>query len=526
MTMGFFGLTGPALARARIVLIVVPAFLLFGFNQSNIGGVLQYPSFIKYFPGLDTANTEGSTKSTNAKVQGTVVAIYTIGCLIGALGVTQVGNRIGRRKSLILVSIVATVGLLIQATSFSLGQLVFGRILSGIGNGGVNAIVPVWQSECTKPRSRGKNVVIIGIFIATGIAAAGWTNYGLSHLSHSEVAWRLPLCLPIIFTLILIFATWWFPESPRWLISRGRDEEARAAMVTLAGPKNANHEGITQEIRAISNALQEASTSERGFSDLFKHNRQRLFYRLCLAVGINFAAQMTGANAISYYGTTIFQASLGLPEQRASLLNAGVLTWKIFAAVSAYLTVDRFGRRPLFVISGLGMGVSMASLAVSVWVLQDHYTYAASVAATFFLFFYMTFFPLGFLGANFLYSTEIAPQDLRMHLSAIGTATHWLFNFVIAEITPVAFVTIKYRYYIVYAVIAFSVSMLIFFFFPETKGFSLEEMDNLFREPEHWWQVTKYSQALRKCGVLELEVGEKVEMVHHIEQPEKSAVNE
>jgi hypothetical protein len=113
-----------------------------------------------------------------------------------------------------------------------------------------------------------------------------------------------------------------------------------------------------------------------------------------------------------------------------------------------------------------------------------------------------------------------------MHLSAIGTATHWLFNFVIAEITPVSFVTIKYRYYIVYAVISISVSMLIFFFFPETKGLSLEEMDNLFREPEHWWQVTKYSQALRKCGVLELEVEGKMDTVLHIEQPEKLTVTE
>jgi hypothetical protein len=138
----------------------------------------------------------------------------------------------------------------------------------------------------------------------------------------------------------------------------------------------------------------------------------------------------------------------------------------------------------------------------------------------------MTFFPLGFLCANFLYSTEIAPQDLRMHLSAIGTATHWLFNFVIAEITPIAFVTIKYRYYIVYAVIAASVAILIFFFFPETKSLSLEEMNYLFQEPEHWWQVTNYSNALRKCGGLDLETSEKLEAVRHIEEAEIRGVDE
>lgn len=412
---------------------------------------------------------------------------------------------------MIVVATVATIGLLIQATSYSLDQLIVGRIVSGIGTGGVNAVVPVWQSECTKPKSRGKNVVIIGIFIASGIAIAGWVNVGLSFLEENEVSWRLPLALPIIFTLMLMAFAMSFPESPRWLISRGLKTEARAAIYTLSGKDSASHEAVTLEIESISVALQEASNSERGFCDFFKRAPQRLFYRLCLAVGINFCAQMTGANVISYYGKTIFQESLGLEANKAALLNAGVLTWKIFAATSAYLSVDRFGRKPLFIISCLGMAVSMAGLAGTVWAIDNHYSLGASVAATFFLFFYMSFFPLGFLGANFLYSAEIAPQDLRIHLAAIGTATHWLFNFVIAEITPIAFVTIKWRYYIVYAVIGLSVTSVVFFLVPETKGLSLEDMDNLFSDPEHWWQVTAYARSSRRSVMLEQNVAKKVD---------------
>ncbi|BCR87311.1 uncharacterized protein ACHE_31298A [Aspergillus chevalieri] len=222
-------LTGSSLARARVYLIIVPAFLLFGYNQSNIGGVLDYPSFVKHFPPIDTTSTSDSVETRNATVQGTVVAIYTIGCLIGALGVTQLGNRIGRRKSLLVVAAVAAIGLTIQATSYSIGQLVVGRIISGIGTGGVNAVVPVWQSECTKPKSRGKNVVIIGIFISSGIAIAGWVNFGLSFMQENEMSWRLPLALPTIFTLMLMAFTMSFPESPRWLVSKGLREEAHTA---------------------------------------------------------------------------------------------------------------------------------------------------------------------------------------------------------------------------------------------------------------------------------------------------------
>jgi sugar porter (SP) family MFS transporter len=437
-----------------------------------------------------------------------VVAIYTLGCLCGALGISQLGNRIGRRKSLIVAAAVATIGIIIQASSYSLGQLVTGRIISGIGNGAVNTIVPVWLSECTKAKNRGKNVVVLGVFIAIGIASAGWVNFGLSFVSHNEVAWRLPLALPIIFTAMLMAFAMSFPESPRWLISKGKIQEARQSMIELAGPKHINHEALGIEINSI--ASQGTVRSERGFKDFFKREPQRLFYRLCLAVAVNFCAQMTGANVISYYGTTIFKESLGLPSEKAALLNAGVLTWKIFAATSAFLTVDRLGRKPLFMAAGAGMGISMAGLAGTVWAIDYRYTFGASVAATFFLFLYMAFFPLGFLGANFLYSAEIAPQDLRIYLSSVGTATHWLFNFVIAEITPIAFVAITWRYYIVYAVIGISVVPLVYFLFPETKGKSLEEMGQLFSEPAHFWQVPAYARHMKSSELARLENEEKL----------------
>lgn len=427
---------------------------------------------------------------------GTVVAIYTIGCLMGSLGIVHVGNSIGRRKSLVVAATVAAIGIVIQASAFSLPQLVVGRIVSGIGNGAVNSIVPVWQSECSATKSRGKNVVVLGVFVASGIAAAGWVNFGLSHLSNRELAWRLPIALPLVFCVMLVLFTMLFPESPRWLIMKGRSEEARQSLLRLErGDPLDNVEDIEHDMTVLTSTVQaESDRAERGFLDLFTRNPQRLFYRMCLSIAVNFYAQMTGANVISYYGTTIFKESLHLPASEASLLNAGVLTWKIVAALSAYLTVDRLGRKPLFMAAGLGMGISMCGLAATVWAIDAHHGVGAGIAATFFLFLFMAFFPLGFLGANFLYSAEIAPQDLRIHLAAIGTATHWLFNFVIAEITPIAFVSLSYRYYVIYAVIGVSVTPAVYFLFPETKGRSLEHMNRLFSEPKHFLQVPSFSR--------------------------------
>ncbi|KKY20861.1 putative mfs sugar [Phaeomoniella chlamydospora] len=496
---------GHSVATARIFLVVLPGFLLYGYNQSCMGGVLSFDSFTKTFPQIDTANTEGAVKKHNSTIQGTVVAIYTLGCLIGALGTVPFGNRLGRRKSLVIVAFIALAGVVIQASSFSLPQLIVGRILGGIGTGGVNAIVPVWQSECTKPKSRGKNVIVLGTFIAIGVALASWINLGLSFVEESQAAWRFPLALPSLFTLMLAASTFVFPESPRWLISKGRIEEAKAALMILEG-QHAVSEAIDQEIDLMQRAMRQ--TRERGFIDIFRSagHHQRLIYRFCLAFGANFFALMTGANAITYYATTIFKESLGFDETKARILAAAVLTWKIVAAFSSFLLVDRVGRKPLFLASYLGMGVAMAGVAGTVSHIES---YASSIAAVFFIFFFMIWFPLGSLGANFLYSAEIAPQDLRVHLAAIGTATHWLFNFVIAEATPTALDTIGWKYYTIFAAVGFVGAAVVILFYPETKGKSLEEMDDLFSGPAHWWNVAAYARTMGRSEISKFEDGER-----------------
>ncbi|ODM17897.1 hypothetical protein SI65_06685 [Aspergillus cristatus] len=160
-------------------------------------------------------------------------------------------------------------------------------------------------------------MVVIGVFIASGIAAASWVNVGLSCFEGEEVAWRLSLALPVVFSVLLMGFSMCYPESPRWLVSKGLWDGARGAMRVLAGP-DADEEVITMEIDDISRTLQQASGAERGFLDLFKPSPERLFQRLCLAIGINFAAQMTGANVISYYGKTIFNPSVSRTQRLPS----------------------------------------------------------------------------------------------------------------------------------------------------------------------------------------------------------------
>ncbi|KAL2012481.1 hypothetical protein VTN00DRAFT_6 [Thermoascus crustaceus] len=495
----YFGLRGERLSVACIFLVVVPSFLLFGYNQSALGGVLAFESFTSAFPQIDTTNAEAAAKAHNSTVQGessyTIYTEYLIRLQAQLWLSTRWDVLLAPSRALLLVT--ASDRLVLQASSYGLSQMIVGRLVSGFGVGSINTITPVWQSECSKPKNRGKHVVVLGSFIATGIAAAAWVNYGLSYVQDSSVSWRLPLAIPLVFTAILAVSAFCVPESPRWLVQKARYAEAREVLSILEDFANED-DVVRTEVEAIRQACEAESHREVGFRTLISTGPKRLFYRTMLAFLINFNAQMTGANVISYYSTTIFRESLGFPSRSASLLAAGVLTWKIVTASFAFLTVDRFGRRPLFMVSGLGMSVSMTCLSVCVSRIGSP---AAGGAAVFFLFLFMSFFPLGILGANFLYATEISPQDLRVHLAAVGTATHWLFNFVIAEITPICFNNIGYRMYIIYAVTGAVVLPTVYFLFPETKGRSLEEIGQIFEGAQHWWQVPKTADSAA-CDVV------------------------
>jgi MFS family permease len=171
--------------------------------------------------------------------------------------------------------------------------LVVGRIISGIGVGGVNAVVPVWQAECSKPKNRGKNVVIIGVFIAGGIALASWVNFGLSFHQKSSICWRLPLALPLVFCALICSSAFLFPESPRWLVQKQRVEEAKV-ILSILEDVDVESEHVVVELQCFQDAYERQSAREQGFLDLFKAGQQRLLYRTFLSILINFCAQMTG----------------------------------------------------------------------------------------------------------------------------------------------------------------------------------------------------------------------------------------
>lgn len=430
------GLTGKSLQMAQLLLVVLPAFVLFGYNQSGVGGLLSLRDWNDHFPEIDTIDATGAEKSSKSTKQGAVVATFTIGALFGALLCTWVGDWLGRRKVIFVAAACTFVGEVLQCTSFQLAQFVVGRFILGFGVGALSATVPVWQSECSSAANRGKHVVLDGCFISLGYLLEAWINLGFFEASNKPIQWRVPLAIPTLISIVPMAVVFFIPESPRWLVNKNRSEEARASLAAFKALDPHDPE-ISTELSGIEMALEETGRSAAKLSDIFTMGKDKLFYRFSLCIFLQFLQQMCGSNLISTYSTIIFQQGLGLDAETSRILSGGALTWKFLSCFVAFFTIDRFGRRALFMFSGAGMAGCMLALAVASSFPKTNLS--AQVASAFFVFLFNFFIPIGFLGANFLYCAEVAPTRLRVAMSGISTANHWLWNFVVNMVTPVSF---------------------------------------------------------------------------------------
>ena len=352
----FLSLQGKALSLAQLFLVVCPAFVLFGYNQSNLGGLVDLEDWVKTFPRIDTHNTTGAQHDNNSTVKGVVVAVFTLGALPGCLSCAYTADRFGRRLVIFAGAILTLIGVILEASAFHLAQLVIGRAILGAGVGMLSGVVPTWQSECSTSTNRGKHVVLDGLFISLGYVLQAWINLGFYQFNAGPVTWRVPIAISTLFSLLLMSSIYLMPESPRWLIRQNRVSEARANMTALRGLPEDSPE-IHAEIAAIELSL-EIGHKKASLGELLKMGEDRLLYRFLICILLQFFQQMSGGNLISVYSTIIFQRGLGLDAQTSRILSGGTLTWKFLSCFVSFFTIDHFGRRAALVASGTGYVIS------------------------------------------------------------------------------------------------------------------------------------------------------------------------
>ncbi|CZR66975.1 probable MFS monosaccharide transporter [Phialocephala subalpina] len=483
----FLGLRGVKLQIA-VGVIAGMDFLLFGYDQGVTGGLLTLTSFRSQFPSIDP-NAPGvvansAEQSNRSTYQGITVASYNVGCAILCI---FIGNPLGRRRTIFLGSSIMVIGAILQCSSYQLVQFILGRIVTGIGNGLNTSTVPTWQSECSRSHRRGQLVMIEGALITGGIMIAYWLDFGFYFLDPNPVSWRFPLAFQIVFCFFILAFVLSMPESPRWLVLKGKDAEAMHVLACLNDlPESSTH--VHSEYTAIKDTVLEMQKGS--FKNLFSMGPDRHFHRTVLAYVNQVFQQISGINLITYYIPNVLEEQVGLGPTLAKLIAACNGTEYFMASWFAVFTVERFGRRQLMLFGAAGMSISMIILAVT----DSIGGTKAGIAQTVFLFVFNTFFAIGWLGMTWLYPAEIVPLRIRAPANALSTPGNWLFNFMVVMITPVAFTSIKYKTYIIFAVINAFIFPVVYFFYPETAYRSLEEMDSIFQKTKSIFTVVKQAE--------------------------------
>ncbi|OCK99696.1 quinate permease [Cenococcum geophilum 1.58] len=403
-------------------------------------------------------------------VSSNVVSLLTAGCFFGAIAAAFLNERFGRRYSLMFFAVIFLIGAAVQtAAHHEIGMIYAGRIIAGLGVGGMSSITPVFVSENCPPNVRGRIAGLFQEFLVIGSTFAYWLDYGVSLcIPVSTKQWRVPVAIQLIPGGLMLFGLLFLKESPRWLMKKGRHHEAAESLAHIRC-ETTDSPDVAKELAEIRAAIEEELNATEGATwkeCLLPGNR----YRFLTGFALMFWQQFSGTNSIGYYAPQIFQ-TVGLSKALHPCLQL------------ASTAQSRFGRKKSLIFGALWMSGMMFIIGA---VLATHppnnlgSVSHASIAMVVMIYLYVIGYAASWGPVPWVYLSEIFPTRLRAYGVGMGAATQWLFNFVITKITPEAVNHIKWRTFLMFAIFCLGMCVFAFFFIKETKGRSLEDMDILF----------------------------------------------
>ncbi|WP_174278878.1 sugar porter family MFS transporter [Sphingomonas bacterium] len=416
------------------------AGLLFGFDTAVIAGVTG-----------DLTRVYDLTPRT----LGLTVSAALWGTLVGALTTGRPGDRFGSRRVLGVLGVFYVLAGLGCALATDWPAFVAFRFVCGLAIGGSSVLAPVYIAEVAPPARRGLLVGLFQLAIVTGILVAYLSNAVVAGLVHDD-AWRWKLGVTALPAIVFVLLLLRIPDSPRWLLTRGRDADARAAFARI-GLSTAE---ASIEVDGIAATLAASPADER--LSWARHRRP-----IVLAVLLASFNQLAGINAVLYYLNDIVARAGSLsPDRQAVLIGAANL---VFTLVGMAL-IDRVGRRTLLAVGAAGMTVC---LAVAAGVLYRRIDGAALLPA---LVGFIACFATSQGAVIWVYLSEIFPQAVRARGSALGASTHWLLNAGIAAVFPALVAWSPGAPFVIFAAAMAVQAIVVPLVFPETKGVALDAM--------------------------------------------------
>ncbi|BFZ60640.1 hypothetical protein YB2330_001681 [Saitoella coloradoensis] len=461
----FTKLRGTALIHA-ITAASGSCFILFGYDNGVMAGLITAPSFTSAMGNPSSGTT------------GTIVAVYNLGCFVGCMLAAAFGFKLGRRRTLLLGNVVLIIGTVIQTASYGVPQLIVGRIVTGMGTGLNTATIPTWVSETAKAEARGSLIATQLAIVSAGIVIAYWLDYAMVRGASGQVVWRFPIAFQAFFALLTICMVLFLPESPRWLYAVGRTEEADHVMARLLD-EPADGVILQRERNGILEAIKlERQQPKFTIRDMFRNKNSdlKITRRIILGFVVQCIQQFTGISVVVNYLPYLIENQLFLSGNLALIIGGIAAVVYLIASIPPIFYVDRLGRRKMLMFGSVAM--SLAWLLFIIFVTRSSRTclYIAIVM----IFLYQIAFAFSWLSVPWIYPSEITPLNVRHIGSGFATSAEWLTAFLIAEVSPVAIDTISWRFYLVFLCVCIISIPVVYFFFPETAGKTLEEIDVIF----------------------------------------------
>jgi SP family arabinose:H+ symporter-like MFS transporter len=383
-----------------------------------------------------------------------------IGTIIGAMSAGIPGQKWGGRETLRLLAIFYVLSALGCAFAWNWYVLLAARFIGGLGIGGSSVLGPVYIAELAPARLRGRLVGLFQINIVIGILLAYFSNYCVARMGFGAAEWRWQFgvaALPAVLFLAMLFG---IPPSSRWLVTQNRVEEARLVL-QLMGAENPE-----AELREIVDSihLEQLQTSEPLFAWKYR-------LPIFLAISIGMFNQLSGINAILYYLNDIFAAA-GFSKISGDLQAVAVGSMNLVATLLAMTVIDKLGRKTLLLIGSVGTAACLAGVS---WVFftQSHQSYLLWLLVA-----YIAFFAISQGAVIWVYISEVFPNRVRAKGQALGSSSHWIMNAIIAYTFPQLAKSSGAYPFVLFAAMMVVQFFVVLFFYPETKGITLEQMQH------------------------------------------------
>ncbi|GFZ50245.1 hypothetical protein JCM24511_08001 [Saitozyma sp. JCM 24511] len=470
-----------------LYLILIPAYLCSttnGFDSNTFGGLSALPSFEAYFD-LAMGNT-----------QGLLAMLYIVGNIIGALFAGQVADTFGRRYGMALGAILCIIGAILQGSAQSVNTLIPGRIILGMGALCGGTAAPSYVVEYSHPAYRGVMGGMYQTLFFSGTILTTFLEYGFSYVPNSpNWTWRVCMSLqgaPSVITLALV---WFIPESPRWYIAHGDQGKARELLVKYHGNGDPNSRIVDLEMRQMIEAIDVNGADKRWYDwrSLFKTRADR--YRMLVISMVSVFSELD-LPPTSYYLPIMVEAAGVTNTHTVLLLNALQTPIMLCFALTGLNIIERWGRRPSLMVSSTGMTISVAMITAMTAVTPTHQH--AGIVGILFLYVFLAIFAFFWTPLQALYPVEVLTFANR----AKGFAYYGFLNNAIkifnTYVPPLAIKKAGWRFYILYIIVDAIGIVCIYFFFPETKGRNLEEVEEIFEAKN----PVKHSLMKRKADLV------------------------